>query len=304
MTGTVFTSTIANSLKDTLSVIVDDKSDGLEGGMVWKKYADEVKMTDAYEDDLEMGGPGLASEKAEGTEIALGSMREGYLTRYLAKTFALKMIITEEAMEDGKYKEAINLAKRLKRSMCKTMEIDAAAMLMRAFNTSYTGGDGLPLCSASHTLPHGGTFSNLLATPMSPSRAAVIIATTQMRLYPGHDGITEGYDPKRVLCPMAQWAVWRGIVGSEYAPEAGEFNEINVVNKDLSLEVVPVKYWSNSTTNWIIQTDCDNGLQMRIRRKMASRAWVDNDNMVMKHAQSARWARGWSDPRCVLGSNA
>lgn len=304
MSGTVFTSTIANTLKETLNVIVDDKSDGVESGMIWKKWCDEQKMTDAYEDDLEMAGPGLASEKAEGTEIALGTMREGYTTRYMARTFALKMIITEEAMEDGKYKEAINLSKRLKRSMAKTMDIDATAMLMRAFNSDYVGGDGQPLCSSSHTLAHGGTFSNQLATPLSPSRMAVIVATTQMRLYPGHDGITEGAEPKRVLCPVAQWAVWRGILGSEYAPEAGEFNEINVVNKDLELELVPIKYWSNTTTNWIMQTDVENGLQMRIRRKMSGRAWTDNDNMVMKHSQSARWARGWSDPRSVLGSNA
>jgi hypothetical protein len=304
MAGTVFTSTVARTLKNTLNVIVDDKSDGVEKGLVYKKWCDESKMTDAYEDDLEMAGPGLASEKAEGTEIALGTMREGYMTRYLARTFAMKMIITEEAMEDCKYKEAINLAKRLKRSMAKTMDIDATAMLMRAFNSSYVGGDGQPLCSSSHTLAHGGTFSNQLATPLSPSRMAVIVATTQMRLYPGHDGITEGVEPKAVLCPVAQWAVWRGILGSEYAPEAGEFNEINVVNKDLSLELIPIKYWSNTTTNWIMKTDAENGLQMRIRRKMSGRAWVDEDNMVMKHAQSARWARGWSDPRCVLGSNA
>lgn len=304
MAGTIFTSTVANTLKDTLHVLVDDKSDGVESGMVWKKWCENGTMKDAYEDDLELGGPGLASEKAEGTEIALGTMREGYLTRYLARTFALKMIITEEAMEDCKYKEAVNLARRLKRSMAKTQDIDATQMLMRAFNTAYTGGDGKPLCSATHTLPHGGTFSNLLATPLSPSRMAVIVATTQMRLYPGHDGITEGNEPVKVLCPMAQWATWEGIVGSTHAPEAGEYNEINVVNKDLGLTVVPIKHWSNTTTNWIMTTDAENGLQMRIRRKMSGRAWVDNDNMVMKHAQSARWARGWSDPRCVLGSNA
>lgn len=304
MAGTIFTSTLANQLKDTLNVIVNDKSDGVENGMIWKKWCEDNKMTDAYEDDLEVAGPGLASEKPEGTEIALGTMREGFLTRYLARTFGLKLIITEEAMEDSKYPEAIQLAKRLKRSMAKTMDIDATAMLMRAFNSSYVGGDGQPLCSSSHTLAHGGTFSNQLATALSPSRMAVIVATTQMRLYPGHDGITEGYEPKAVLCPMAQWAVWQGIVGSEYAPEAGEFNEINVVNKQLSLEIVPIKFWSNTTTNWIMKTDCENGLQMRIRRKMSGRAWVDNDNMVMKHAQSARWARGWSDARCVLGSNA
>ncbi len=304
MSGTVFTSTVAHTLKRTLSGIVDDKTDGIEGGMLYKKWAKQVEMEDAYEDDLEMGGPGLASEKPEGSEIALGTMREGFITRYWARTFALKLIITEEAMEDCKYKEAIDMAKRLKRSMAKTLDIDMTALLMRAFNSSYVGGDGVSLASASHTLPHGGTFSNTLATPFSPSRMAVIAATSQMRKFPGHDGITEGVEPKTIVCPVEQWAVWKGIIGSEYAPEAGEFNEINVVNQDLNLKVVPIKYWTNSSTNWGIITDAENGLQCRMRRAMAGRAWVDNDNMVMKHAQSARWARGWSDARGFLGSNA
>jgi len=304
MAGTVFTSTIANSLKETLNVIVDDKTDNVEGSLIMKKWCDELSMKDNYEDDLEMGGPGLASDKPEGTELALGTLREGFLTRYLARTYGLKLIITEEAMEDAKYDKAIAAAKRLKRSMYKTIDIDATALLMRMFNSSYVGGDGVSLGSSSHTLPHGGTWSNILATPMSPSRMAFIVATTQMRQYPGHDGITEGVEPKKVLCPTAQWAVWRGIVGSSHAPEAGEFNEINVVNQDFDIEVVPIKYWTNSTTNWAILTDSENGLNFRFRRKPRSNTWVDNDNMVMKYGISARWARGWSDARCILGSNA
>lgn len=304
MSGTVFTSTIANSLKETLNVIVDDKSDGYESGLLMKKWCEEMSMKDNYEDDLEMGGPGLASDKPEGTEIALGTIREGFLTRYLARTYALKLIVTEEAMEDAKYPEAIKAAKRLKRSMFKTIDIDATAILQRMFNASYVGGDGVALGSASHTLPHGGTWSNILATPMSPSRMAVIVARTQAAQYPGHDGITEGATLKKILCPEAQWATWMGIVGSTHAPEAGEFNEINIVNSELGLEVVANKYWTNTTTNWAILTDAENGINFRFRRKPRSNTWVDNDNMVMKYGISARWARGWSDARCIIGSNA
>jgi hypothetical protein len=71
-------------------------------------------MSDHYEDDLEMGGPALASEKPEGTEISVGAMREGVLTRYFARTFALRIIVTEEAMEDKKYDQVINAELRKK----------------------------------------------------------------------------------------------------------------------------------------------------------------------------------------------
>ncbi|MEE9219985.1 MAG: hypothetical protein V3U34_00410 [candidate division NC10 bacterium] len=297
--GTVFTSSIANALKETLETIVDDDTDGYEEKALLHQWLDELKMEDNYEDDLESGGPGLASEKPEGTEIPLGSIREGYITRYIARTFALKLIITEEALEDRKYPKILNAARRLKRAMWKTADIDATNILVRMFNTAFVGGDSQPLGSASHTLPHSGTFSNVMAVPMSPSRASVIIATSQIAKYPGHDGVTEGYEPRIAVCPTEQWAVWEGLLGSRFAPEPGEFNEINVVNQTLDIRAVPNKYWNNTTTNWALLTNNDNALNFRWRRRPRNRTWVDNDQELMKYAISARWARGWSDPRAI-----
>ena len=299
----VFTSTIVNSLKETLETIDDDKSDGYESGLIFTKYCKVKSMKDHYEDDLEMAGPGLASEMNEGTPLQVGSIREGVLTRYFARKFGLKMVITEEAVEDTKYEQVIDAKKRLKRAIYKTADIDATLMLIRGWNTAYLGADGVPLFSTAHTLPHGGTYSNTLATPMSPSRAAVIQMTSMARKLPGHDGITEGYEPKKIVCPTEQWAVWAGIVKSEKAPEPGAFNEINVA-KDVIEEVVPVKYWNNTTTNFAMTTDCDNGLNFRWKRKPRSRSWIDEDNEVMNHGISARWSRGWTNARSIIGSQA
>lgn len=302
--STVFTSSVANALKETLEQVIDDETDGYDTKALLHQWMDEMPMSDNYEDDLESGGPGLASEKPEGQEIATGTIREGYITRYIARTFALKLIITEEAIEDRKYPKIINAARRLKRAMWKTADIDATNILVRGFNTAFVGGDGQPLWSASHSLPHGGTFSNVMATPMSPSKAAVVIATSQIRKFPGHDGITEGFEPKVVVCPTEQWATWEELLGSKFTPESGNFSEMNVVNQSLDLRSVPNKYWNNTTTNWGMITDCEYGINFRWRRRPRSRSWVDNDQELMKYGISARWARGWSDPRATYGVNA
>lgn len=304
MAGTITTGTTANALKNTLEMILTDSSDGYESKSVYKKWLTVKKMKDNYEDDLEFGGPGLASETAEGSELVLGSIQEGAMYRYQSRKFGLKLIVTEEALEDKKYDKAIMAARRLKLSMFQTLDVDTTNMLKRGWNSNYPGGDGVPLFSDSHTLPHGGTFSNTMATPMSPSRAAVIVLSTQARKLPGHNGIVMGYRLKKIVCPTDQWAVWSTILNSSYAPEAGEFNAINVVNRDLDLEVVPNVYWNNTTTNWAALTDCEGGLNIRFRRKPRSRTWVDNDLESMKYGISARWARGWSDPRCALGVEA
>lgn len=292
---TVFTGTLWNTLKDTLDLIIKDDTDGVESKAQFPDYFNVSKMSDNYEDDLELAGPGLASDKPEGTEIALGQIREGTLTRYLARTYAQKLIISEELMEDSKYPESIKAAAMLKRSMWKTADVDAALVLVRAENTAYPGGDGLCLANSAHTIPGGGTFSNTMATPMSPSRAAVIVARANAAQLPGLDGIREGYMLEKVVFPVAQQSVWEGIVKSEYVPESN-YNEINVV-KNMNLKLVPVLHWTNTDTNYAFITDAQDGLRWKWRRKPRSGTWVENNHEVAMHKVSARWARGWSNPR-------
>lgn len=298
----ITTSTEYRSLKSTLDNILTDPVDSPKKGLIYPKWCEVKGMSDNYEDDAEVAGTLLLQEKAEGANAAVGSIQEGYTTRYIARTYALHLHVAEEAIEDGKYDKYINAAKRLTKSAYKTQDIDATNMLIRSTNSAYLGGDGVVLGSASHTLPYGGTWSNIAGTYQTPSRAAVIAAKTAIAKYPSPNGQIEGQMPEAILCPMAQWAVWEGIVGSALVPESSN-NEINVVKK-MGLEIIPVKYWdSASTTAWGIKTDADNGFQWRNRRKIRSRTWVDNDAEIMKYGVSYRSSRGWSDARCWYQGN-
>lgn len=299
---TVFTGVIFKALKATLDTIVDDKTDGYESNLDFKQWCDEKSMSDNYEDDQEYGGPGLAAEVPEGEEIPVGTIREGAPTRYQSRKFALRLVVSEEALEDNKYDRVINAAKRLKRALFKTADIDATTMLVRATDPAFVGGDGQPLASTAHTLPHGGTFSNMMAVPFTPSRAAVIQLVSQAKKLPGHDGITEGYELKKILCPTEQWAVWDGLLQSDKVPESNA-NEINVVKK-LGLSVVTLKFWDNTTTNWAALTDADNGPNFRWRRRARNRSWVENSQELMSYAISARWSRGWTETRSIMFVNA
>jgi hypothetical protein len=301
MSGEVFRSALANTLRKTLDKL---PMDSYKKDLQMSRFFEEDTTELAQVDDLEIGGPGLASEKAEGTAIALSTIMEGALTRYVPRTFASMLIISEEAMEDVQYKEAISAGKMLTQSMWQTVDVDAGLQCARAWDTSYTYGDALPIFSASHTLPHGGTFSNTLATAMTPSRAAVIVMASQAMGLPGHNGVTRGYDLKRVVCPKEQKWTWLTLVKSTHAPEAGQFNAINVVNSEFDLEIVANKFWDNTTTNFFIQTDCENGWRWIWRIKPGKRSWVNNEFTEMRFAVRARWARGVTDPRSAIGSQA
>lgn len=305
--STVFTSTVYHTLKRVLSGIVDDKRDGYESRAIFKKYMVVKTMEDQYEDALEMGGPTLLSEKPEGNEMELRSIREGVVTRYIARTVAGRLTVTEEALKDSKYPQAIAAARRLKKAGWKTLDFDAARVLIRAFDTSYPGADGQPLVSASHTLPGGGTFSNQLSPALAPSVTALSEARILARKFPGHDGVVgEMIDIKKIVCPIEQEDDWYEILGSKKHPGAGEFNRTNVATTMMGLgtdSVVANVFWDTTETAWLAITDAEDGLQFRWRERPSSRTWVENSQMQMNYGWSCRIDNGWSEPRGVVGSN-
>lgn len=300
----IFTSTAALALKETLEAIDTDDM-GSEGSKaVFPKWMTVKSMSDNYIEYYEVAGSGLAGEKPEGESIPVGTIYEGPLTRFNARTYGQRMIVSDEALEDLKYDKVVQAAKRNNRSLWKLADFDATLVLARATNSSFVGGDGKELASTSHVLPGGSTYSNMLATAMSPSKAAVVIAAAQCMQQVGHDGLIDGVEIKKVVFPVQQWGVWRELLGSSNDPTPGAFNAINVVNRDLDITPVPVKYWTSTTTNWAFITDADLGLMWFWRRKPKSNTWVTEDKTMMNYGITARWSRGWVNPRCVLFSNA
>jgi len=300
----IFTSTAALALKETLEDIDTDEH-GSEGSKaVFPKWLNVKPMSDNYIEYYEVAGSGMAGEKPEGESIPIGTIYEGPLTRFNARTYGQRMIVSDEALEDMKYDKVIMAAKRNNRSLWKLADFDATLMLVRATSTSFVGGNGQPLASAAHPLPGGGTYSNMMATAMSPSKASLVIATAQLMQQVGHDGLIDGVDPKKAVFPVQQWGIWREVLGSSYDPTPGAYNAINVINRDLSITPVPVKYWNNTTTNWALITDAELGLMWHWRRKPKSNTWVTEDKTMMNYAITARWSRGWVNPRAILFSDA
>src|SRR6476646_4517010 len=276
------TGKIFRLLQETLDNVITDDTDGIQSKVVFPRYCNVQEMDGAYSDETEIAGPGLVSEKPEGTEIALGSVYQGMFKRYTPGTWALKLIVTEEAIEDNKYKEAVPLARLLKKSIWQTADVMAAFMLIRAENTNYLGGDGVPLASNAHPLPAGGTYSNTMAVPMSPSNAALMVARAAINTLPSLNGIRDPLVPEKVIFPIEQQSVWDILLGSDKSPEPGSFNAINIAKK-LNLEPVAVHHWTNTQTNWAITTDAKDGLKFKWRKRPMSRSWQDNDFTVVKY---------------------
>ena len=116
----------------------------------YTKLFDTFKSSKAFEEDVGISSFGLAVMKGEGAPISYDSERQGFITRYQHVTYALGFIITREVMDDDQYAVVgQRKAQGLAFSMRQTKEIIAANVYNRAFNTSYTGGDGATLIASA-----------------------------------------------------------------------------------------------------------------------------------------------------------
>ena len=114
----------------------------------------------AYEEEVAVSGFGLAPKKAEAAGISYDTARQLFVKRYTNVTYGLGFIITREMYEDDLYSVIGKQRSRsLAFSMRQTKETVAGNIFNRAFNSSYTGGDGLELCSTAHVTA-GSTFAN------------------------------------------------------------------------------------------------------------------------------------------------
>ena len=270
------------------------------------KLFEMESMEDGYSDYVEVSGTTLLVEKDEGKTMAVDpGIIMGGTKRLIPRTMAKKVIISEEAMEDLKYKEIINASKRLQASAWKTQDIDGASVVLNCTST-LQGYDNLALVSTSHTLPGGGTESNYIALDsnsngitMTPSTQAIIQMRAKATLMKGPNGIIDSRELKGLTFPAIQIDLWDIITGTKQAV-GSNWNDINTVST-YGLYKVPVKWYDAvSTPIWGGLTDAEDGFIALQKRKIRGRVWVDNDAEVAFHSISYRADIGVSNWRAVI----
>src|SRR3990172_2368512 len=115
----------------------------------------------SYEEESIVMGLGRLERKQEGVALTVDTGKQGGTKRFTHVTFGLQFDVTEEMWEDDLYGTMMKMSRMLSRSVMQTKELEAGLFLDDVFTgASYTGVDGQPLCSNSHTLLIGGTFDN------------------------------------------------------------------------------------------------------------------------------------------------
>lgn len=273
-----------------------------EKPMVCNMVFDQRTSEKAYEEIVEETGFGLAPKKPEGDAISYDTDAQGYVTRFTNVVYGLGAKVTQEAIEDNQYfSVATRKAGKLARSMRQTRENVHANILNRAFNSSYTGGDGKELLATDHpTLD--GTQSNELAVAADLSEASLEDLLTQIRQAKDSRGLRIQLKGQMLIVPPELEFEATRILSS--ANQSGTAN--NDINAMKELGVLPggVVVWDYLTDAdaFFIATDAQEGLMTFNRRAVAMSQDNDFDtsNAMMKATE--RYATGWGDWRGLFGS--
>jgi hypothetical protein len=262
---------------------------------------DREESSKAYEEDVQIVGTGLVPTKAEGSGIVYDSIRQGYVTRYTHLTYALGIIFTYEMLMDEQYNLGLKNARYLGFSQRQTRETVAANILNRAFNSSYTYGDGKELIATDHPNISGGTSSNELATPADLSSAAIEQALIDIDGFTDDRGLKIAVQAKRLIVPAALRFEAARLLKTEKKPGSAD-NDINAVRSEIGLDFVVNNYLSDSDA-WFIKTDTMDGLKNFMREAPSAPVREnDFDTRNLKFAIFHRESFGSTDFRGIYGS--
>ena len=279
-------------------------------GMEYDRYENEhaeifdTESSDrAFEEEVLIVGFGNASGKQEGQGVQFDSASEGFTARYTHETVALAFALTEEAVEDNLYDRlGARYTKALARSMAHTKQVKAANVLNNAFSSSYTGGDGVSLINTAHPLANGGSLANRATTMSDLNETSLENALISISTFvDDRDMILALRGLKLIVPPQLQFVADRLLETPGRVNTAD--NDINAVrNMGLLPEGYAVNHFLTDTDAWFIKTDCPDGFKHFERTPISTSMEGDFDTGNVRYKARERYSFGFSNPRCVFGS--
>ena len=270
-----------------------------------KEYTDLFDVTKSsrnYEEDVGISGFGLAPVKDQGGSISYDDERQTYVKRYTHTVYGIGYIITREMMEDDLYDiVGERRSKGLAFSISQTIETVAANVYNRAFNSIYTGGDAVEMCSTAH-VTSSGNQANELATAADLSEASLEQACIDINNFKNDRGHNVAVMPRALIVPPALSFEAERILKSPLQNDSAN----NAVNAVKSMGVIPegakVIHKLTDTDAWFIRTNCPDGLKFFMRRAPQFEMDNDSDTQNAKFMATVRFDAGWTDFRGIYGS--
>ena len=279
-------------------------------GLEYAKYGEEAaeifetESSDrSFEEETKLSGFGAAPVKNEGAAIAYDNAQEAYTARYNHETISMGFSVTEEAIEDNLYDSlSARYTKALARAMAYTKQVKGAAILNNAFDSNFTYGDGVELCSTAHPLVSGGTNSNEPATGADLNETSLEAAVIQIAGWTDERGLLIAAKPRKLVVPSDLQFVATRLLDTELRVNTSD-NDINALRHNGSIpDGYTVNHYLTDTNAWFLLTDVPNGLKHFVRTPMQTSMDADFDTGNSLYKARERYSFGVSDPLGIFGS--
>lgn len=268
----------------------------------YDKLFEVRKSRRAWEELVGSSEIGLPQLTGEGAAVTYDSFQQGFISRFTHADYTLGIVITANMIADDLY-DVVGKArvKKLRRSFDHLPEVLAGQVYNRAFNTSYTGGDGKPLIASDHPNVSGGTWSNRPSVYTDISEAALEQAIIDLGKYVDDRGKKFAQKAQKLIVPVDLDFDANKIMKTEY--EVGTANNtVNLVRSRFPMGVM-VAHWVDADSDaWFIQTDADDGLIHFEREGVSFASENDFDTRNARYMGHWRGSFGWANPRCLYAS--
>ncbi len=269
----------------------------------WTDLFDQETSDQAYEEISENTGFGLAALKPQSESINYDTQSQGYTKRFTHSAYALGFMCTAEEMRDNLYAQ---VGKRrssdLAFSMRQTKENVCAAVYDRAFNSSYTGGDGVELCATNHP-SHVGNQSNELSASADLSETAIEDLVIQIMNATDSRGRKINLMPQSLHVATSNWFEANRILKSVLQNDTAN-NAVNALRVTNALpKGIKVNNYFTDADAWFIRTNARNGMLHFQRDPLEFGEDGSFDNKVQKYAAYERYVASWADWRGLYGSS-
>ena len=251
-----------------------------------------------------LGAGGLSDWNEYEGGIEYDDFDQLYKTTLTHKEYVKGFKVERKLVDDDQYGLINPRPRQLAISAMRTREKHAASIFNNAFSASYTGGDSIRLCNASHPLAptHSADVqSNAGTTALSYTS---LNATRElMRAYTDDRGELTPVMPDTLLIPAELEEAANAIAKTVNKPDTGDYHANFAGN------------WLKAIVVWDYLTDANNWFLIDSRLSKIHLLWIDrmplefamdptsDFSLEARYRGYMRYSYGWSDYRWLYGHN-
>lgn len=298
MLSTSFRAVVEPILNEVFDGVYDQRKDEWKGVIVERQGTPR-----AYHEEPVLYGFQAAPELPDGMPVNFQQGGTLFIQRYVYKVYGTAFAMTRTLIEDGDHIRIGSIySEHQAQAMIETKETLAANMFNRAFNASYTGGDGVTLINSAHPTA-SGTYSNVLATAAVLSQTSLEQMLIQVRSAVDDTGKKVRITPRKLVVSPSNMMQAEVLIKSVLRAGSAN-NDVNPVRAmGMLSEETAVLSRMTSTTAWFILTDAPRGLQLMMRRKLDKAVEGDFQTDSTQYKTTERYAPpSWTNARALWGT--